>query len=126
MAGFEVSPEEPERMQSENFFDLTHGQPFLRQPVPSFFKWSARCRWWSSVLCFGGLFYSGRMPIVIPGSDTFLSPSARNPYRHRPGILIAIERNMHSQSMDGLNREFGDPVPKRASVAGEVEIPPTA
>ena len=87
---------------SENVFDLTHGQPFLRQPVPSFFKWRARCLEWSSVLCFGGLFYSGRMPIVIPGSDGFQSASARNPYRLPAGIVIGIERNMQN----GLSNTF--------------------
>src|SRR5687768_5995719 len=40
---------QPERMQAENFFDLTHGQPFLRQPCPPLFSGGpgSRSRGWS-------------------------------------------------------------------------------
>ena len=45
-----------------------------------------------------GFFYSGRMPIVIPGADTFQSASARNPYRHPVGIAIGIRPESLSPS----------------------------
>ncbi len=75
-----------------------HGQPFLRQPVPSLVKWRARCRWWSSALCFGGLFlfradadsHSGIRYFSIGIGPESLSPSRRNRYRHPPGIVIAF------------------------------------
>ncbi len=90
-----------------------HGQPFLRQPVPSLFKWRARCRWRSSVLCFDGLFDSGRMPIVIPGSDSFQSASARNRYRLPAGIVIGIRPESLSPSFRNRYRhraEYAHPL----------------
>jgi hypothetical protein len=34
-------------MKSENFFDLAHGQPFLRQLGSSTFQWRPDCRWFA-------------------------------------------------------------------------------
>ena len=75
---------QPERMKSENFFDLAHGQPLLRQPVSSTSQWRpigplvCPARFVKMALEFDsgdGDQHSGHRPI----SD-----------RHQPGIVIAI------------------------------------